>query len=304
MLARCMRVAILLAIAISIAHARDSSPAALRTTRQSAERVPPPLLVLRGGDTMASWRAWAYKALAKMGIFLKKGKLLVLGLDNAGKSTLLTVLKQNEVVPTAPTHQPVTDEIKVGHLKLRAVDMGGHEIARRMWLQYSHEADGVVYIVDACDRERFMEAALELHKLLAASALPPHCAVLILGNKGDLPHSATQEELYWGLGLDELFKKVCRDLHPLCGADATGDHQRQRVLCFLIPANPITHPASRLTASSPRLPCIHALFAALHPTGRAAAWALHVLGVRAPRILGRCVAVYADLRPCSVHVYV
>ena len=242
MLARCMRVAILLAIAISIAHARDSSPAALRTTRQSAERVPPPLLVLRGGDTMASWRAWAYKALAKMGIFLKKGKLLVLGLDNAGKSTLLTVLKQNEVVPTAPTHQPVTDEIKVGHLKLRAVDMGGHEIARRMWLQYSHEADGVVYIVDACDRERFMEAALELHKLLAASALPPHCAVLILGNKGDLPHSATQEELYWGLGLDELFKKVCRDLHPLCGADATGDHQRQRVLCFLIPANPITHP--------------------------------------------------------------
>jgi len=147
-----------------------------------------------------------------MGIFLKKGKLLVLGLDNAGKSTLLTVLKQNEVVPTAPTHQPVTDEIKVGHLKLRAVDMGGHEIARRMWLQYSHETDGVVYIVDSCDRDRFLEAALELHKLLAASALPAGTPVLILGNKGDLPHSATQEELYWGLGLDELFKKGDRPL--------------------------------------------------------------------------------------------
>ena len=68
---------------------------------------------------MPSWRVWAYKALAKMGIFLKKGKLVVLGLDNAGKSTLLTVLKHNEVMPTAPTHQPVTDEIKVGHMKLR-----------------------------------------------------------------------------------------------------------------------------------------------------------------------------------------
>ena len=58
-------------------------------------------------------------------------------------------------------------------MKVRAVDMGGHEIARKMWLQYSHEADGIVYIVDAVDRERFPEAALELHKLLAAQALPP-----------------------------------------------------------------------------------------------------------------------------------
>lgn len=180
----------------------------LQGFRRSSVCLSQQLLLMRGGSTMTSWRTWAYKALAKMGIFLKKGKLLVLGLDNAGKSTLLTVLKQNEVVPTAPTHQPVTDEIKVGYMKLRAVDMGGHEIARRMWLQYSHEADGVVYIVDACDRERFMEAALELHKLLAASALPSYTPVLILGNKGDLPHAATQEELYWGLGLDELFKKV------------------------------------------------------------------------------------------------
>ena len=77
------------------------------------------------------------------GIFLKNGRLLVLGLDNAGKSTLLTVLQRNEVIPTAPTHQPVADVIKVGHMKVRAVDMGGHEIARRMWLQYSHEADGI-----------------------------------------------------------------------------------------------------------------------------------------------------------------
>lgn len=161
---------------------------------------------------MSSWRTWAYKTLAKMGVFLKKGKLLVLGLDNAGKSTLLTVLMKDQVVPTAPTHQPVTDEIKVGHMKLQAVDMGGHEIARRMWLQYSHDTDGVVFIVDACDRDRFLEAALELHKLMAASALPANTPVLILGNKGDLPHSATQEELYWGLGLDELFKKGDRPL--------------------------------------------------------------------------------------------
>ncbi len=158
------------------------------------------LLGLRGG----SFKTWAYKLLANFGIFLKKGKLLVLGLDNAGKSTLLTVLLRDEVVPTAPTHQPVTDEIKVGHMKLRTVDMGGHEIARRMWMQYSHEADGIVYIVDAVDRERFQEAAIELHKLLLAEALPPGAPVLVLGNKCDLPHAAQQEELYYELGLDEI----------------------------------------------------------------------------------------------------
>jgi len=157
---------------------------------------------LRGGS--GSWKDWAFKTLAKLGIFLKKGRLLVLGLDNAGKSTLLTVLLRNEVVPTAPTHQPVTDMIKVGHMKLRAVDMGGHEIARRMWVQYAHEADGIVYIVDAADRERFGEAALELHKLLASPTLPPNAAVLVLANKVDLPHAAQQEELYYALGLDEL----------------------------------------------------------------------------------------------------
>ena len=89
-------------------------------------------------------------------------------------------------------------------MKLRAVDMGGHEIARKMWLQYSNDADGIVYIVDSCDRERFAEAAMELHKLLIAGALPPGAPVLILGNKVDLPAAAREEELFFGLGLDQL----------------------------------------------------------------------------------------------------
>ena len=60
------------------------------------------------------------------------------------------------------------------------------------------------YIVDAVDRDRFAEAALELHKLLAAPSLAPTTPVLILANKVDLPHAAGQEELYYALGLDEL----------------------------------------------------------------------------------------------------
>eukprot|EP00316_Scyphosphaera_apsteinii_P010077 CAMPEP_0119309106 /NCGR_PEP_ID=MMETSP1333-20130426/14255_1 /TAXON_ID=418940 /ORGANISM="Scyphosphaera apsteinii, Strain RCC1455" /LENGTH=247 /DNA_ID=CAMNT_0007313025 /DNA_START=22 /DNA_END=765 /DNA_ORIENTATION=+ len=164
-----------------------------------------PLLVLRGGgSTMDAWRSWMRGFLAKLGIFTKSGMLLVIGLDNAGKSTLLTMLLRNKVEPHLPTQQPVTDVIRIGSLKLRAVDMGGHAIARRMWRQYSQEADAVVFLVDAADRERFQEAALELHKLLAGNALPAHAPVLVLGNKVDLPQAAREDELYYCLGLDAL----------------------------------------------------------------------------------------------------
>jgi len=159
---------------------------------------------LRGGGSMLDWwRRVLQSTMASLGIWSKKGQLLVIGLDNAGKSTLLTMLVRSKVVQHEPTHQPVSDEIRVGSLKLRAVDMGGHAIARRMWREYSKEADAVVYIVDAADRDRFAEAALELHKLLAGS-LPPHVPVLLLGNKVDLPNAVREEEIYFALGLDEL----------------------------------------------------------------------------------------------------
>uniref|UniRef100_A0A6S9SEX7 Small COPII coat GTPase SAR1 n=1 Tax=Chrysotila carterae TaxID=13221 RepID=A0A6S9SEX7_CHRCT len=196
----------------SNAHSVRFDAGGFRYDRLSASRqldsksaVPAYLLRLRGGSGWSDtfklvFRGW----LAKLGIFTKKGQLLVIGLDNAGKSTLLTMLLKNKVVPHEPTHQPVTDEIKVGSLKLRAVDMGGHAIARRMWRQYSQEADAVVFIVDAADRERFQEAALELHKLIAGNSLPAHAPVLVLGNKVDLPQAVREEELYWSLGLDAL----------------------------------------------------------------------------------------------------
>ena len=106
-------------------------------------------------------------------------------------------------------------------MKVRAVDMGGHEIARKMWLQYSHEADGIVYIVDAVDRERFPEAALELHKLLAAQALPPGAPVLILANKVDLPHANVDGALG---ELRDAFDIVIDDPTepPLCISAKTG----------------------------------------------------------------------------------
>ena len=71
------------------------------------------MLRLRGGG---SWSSWFKGLLSKLGLFSKTGKLLVLGLDNAGKSTLLTLLVKNEVVPHAPTHHPVADALYLPYI--------------------------------------------------------------------------------------------------------------------------------------------------------------------------------------------
>ena len=71
---------------------------------QATERELAACLALRGGGSIWSWFE---DVLRSIGLFSKEGKLLVIGMDNAGKSTLLTVLMRDEVVPHAPTHQPV-----------------------------------------------------------------------------------------------------------------------------------------------------------------------------------------------------
>ena len=167
---------------------RGAAAAAPVELRSRGRAVGHSVLRLRGGG---SWSSWFQGLLSKLGLFSKTGKLLVLGLDNAGKSTLLTLLVRNEVVPHAPTHQPVTDTITIGAMKMRAVDMGGHEIARRMWEMYSQDADGIVYIVDAMDRERFPEALARQTSALQPRVCSP--ATRIIATQVRRPKGVTND---------------------------------------------------------------------------------------------------------------
>jgi len=130
-------------------------------------------------------------------------RLLMVGLDAAGKTSILFYLKLDSFVPTVPTIGFNVEIVEMQDVRFTVWDVGGQRLIRDFWHHYFNGSRGIIFVVDASNPARFCEAALELHSLLDQYELRD-AILLIFANKQDRPYVVSKEELVYQLGLNDV----------------------------------------------------------------------------------------------------
>ena len=121
-------------------------------------------------------------------------RILMVGLDNAGKTTILYKLKLGEVLTTLPTIGFNVETVEYKNISFTVWDVGGQTKLRSLWHHYFENSDAVIFVVDSSDKERLGEAREELDRILSDDRLR-NTSLLVLSNKVDKPQSVTTSEV-------------------------------------------------------------------------------------------------------------
>lgn len=150
----------------------------------------------------------------------------MVGLDSAGKTTALYRLKFGQYISTLPTIGFNCEKVKLNFEKAKGVsftiwDIGGQDKLRPLWIPYTRCTDGIIFVIDSVDEDRFEEARIELMRTLKFPQ-NAHVPLLILANKHDLPDSKDPTEIARTLGLQDLNGKHLWHIQSCCSIIGEG----------------------------------------------------------------------------------
>ena len=115
----------------------------------------------------------------------KEMRTLMLGLDAAGKTTILYRLKLGEVVSSVPTIGFNVETVEYKNIKFTVWDVGGQDKIRLLWRHYYQNTQGLIFVVDSSDKDRVDIAREELQRMLGEEELRD-AIVLVFANKQDM----------------------------------------------------------------------------------------------------------------------
>lgn len=133
-------------------------------------------------------------------------RIVMVGLDAAGKTTILYKLKIGDVITTIPTIGFNVETVDYRNISFNVWDVGGQTQIRQLWRHYFRDSNGVIFVVDSNDSDRMEEARHELHSMLTDPELQK-ATLLVFANKQDLPDALSVDEIAGRLALSELHER-------------------------------------------------------------------------------------------------
>ncbi|KAG0457677.1 hypothetical protein HPP92_022834 [Vanilla planifolia] len=139
---------------------------------------------------------------------MKEMRIVMIGLDAAGKTTILYKLKLGEIVTTTSNTVFNVETLEYKNISFTIWDVGGLDKIRPLWRHYIHNTQGLItqgliFVVDSNDRDRVVEARDELHRMLNEVELGD-AVLLVFANKQDLPNAMNTAEITDKLDLHSI----------------------------------------------------------------------------------------------------
>merc|ERR1712187_214290 len=133
----------------------------------------------------------------------QEARILMLGLDHGGKTTILKKMSEEDISHIMPTQGFNIKSLVQDGFKLNVWDIGGQKTIRPYWSNYFESSDALVYVIDSSDRRRLEESGGELRELLAEDKLGG-IPLLVFANKQDLLQATPADEISQALQLSGI----------------------------------------------------------------------------------------------------